>query len=68
MVRVPEAEPTTAGEKLTEMMQLEPAAIGPVQVFVWLNGPVTVTAVTCMGPVPLSSKVTVRAALVVPIT
>jgi hypothetical protein len=45
-----------------------PGASAFAQVLVWLNGPVSVTPVTCKGPVPLLCTVMLRAVLVVPST
>ena len=49
MVRTPEAEPAATGENTTEMVQEPAGAMLPLQVLVWLNGPVTATLVTCRG-------------------
>ena len=40
----------------------------PLQVLVWLKGPVTATFVICSGPVPELCTVTLRAVLEVPMT
>ena len=68
IVTLPEAVPTTVGAKETWMVHDPPAAIGPLQLLVWLNGAVATTFETCSGPVPLLSTVMVRALLVVPAT
>lgn len=68
MVRTPEAEPTTVGEKMIEIVHDAAGAMLPLQVLVWLNGPVTATFVTWSGPVPELSTVTFFAVLEVPMT
>lgn len=45
IVRIPEAEPATVGEKMTAMLHVAAGAMLPLQLFVWLNGPVTATLV-----------------------
>jgi hypothetical protein len=68
IVRTSEAEPTTVGEKMTAMVHDAAGAMLPLQVFVWLNGPVTATLVTCRSPVPELCTVTFFAWLEVPMT
>ncbi len=69
MVTLPLALPLTAGEKVTEIVQEEPAATGAlVQLSVSLNGAVATILETCSGPVPVLCNVIVFAELVVPIT
>ena len=48
------------------MVQEEPAATLPPQVFVWLKGAVVVRLVICSGPVPVLFNVTFSLLLVVP--
>jgi hypothetical protein len=66
IVRTPEAEPATVGENTTAIVQDDVGVKAALQVFVWMNGPVTVTFVTCKGPVPLLCTVIFRAPLEVP--
>lgn len=66
IVSTPEAEPATSGENTTAMVHEAAGAMLPVQLFVWLNGPVTVIFVTCSGPVPELCSVMLRAVLEVP--
>jgi hypothetical protein len=68
IVRTPEAEPTAVGEKTTEMAQDAVGATSPLQLFVWVNGPVSATPVTCSGPVPELCTVTFFAVLEVPMS
>jgi hypothetical protein len=68
IVRTPEAEPTAVGEKTTEMVHDAAGAMLPLQVLVWMNGPVTATFVICSGPVPELCTVKLRAVLEVPMT
>jgi hypothetical protein len=46
----------------------EPGAMLPLQLCVWLNGPVIATLAPCNGPVPVLCSVIVLAVLVVPST
>ncbi len=66
IVTTPEAEPTTVGENTTAIVHEADGVMLPLQVLVWLKGPVTATLVTCKGPVPLLCTVMLRAALEVP--
>jgi hypothetical protein len=68
IVRTPETEPTTVGEKTTAMVHDAAGATLPLHVFVWLNGPVTATPVTWSGPVPELCTVTFFAVLEFPMT
>jgi hypothetical protein len=68
MVRTPEAEPTTVGEKTTAIVHVDAGAMLPLQLFVWVNGPVRAMLVICNGPVPVLCTVTLRAPLELPIT
>jgi len=68
IVSVPEAAPSAAGVNVTEIVHHEPAAMLPLQVLVWLNGPLALTLLTCSGPVPELLNVTLRALLVAPRT
>jgi hypothetical protein len=68
IVTLPETFPTTVGVNDTWMVHDVEGDIGPLQLLVWLNGPVVTTFETCRGPVPLLSTVMVRALLVVPAT
>ena len=65
---LPEAVPIAVGENDTWMVHEAPGTITPLQLLVWLNGPVAATFETCSDPVPLLRTVMVRAALVVPAT
>ena len=68
IVAVPEAEPTTVGANVTWMVHDAAGAMLPVQLFVWLNGAVTVMLAPCNGPVPVLCSVMFLAVLVVPAT
>jgi len=68
IVTLPEAAPTTVGANDTWMVHDALGVIGPLQLLVWLNGPVATTFVTCSTPVPLLRTVMVFAVLVVPAT
>jgi len=68
IVRTPEAEPTTAGEKVTAMVHDAAGAMLPLQLLVWVNGPVSAMPVICSGPVPELCTVTLLALLEFPIT
>ena len=65
-VRTPEAGPTTAGEKVRTMVHNAAGAMLPLQLFVCVNGPVSVTLVTRSGPVPELCTVTLLVLLEVP--
>jgi hypothetical protein len=66
IVRTPAAEPTTVGEKTTAMVHDAAGAMLPLQLFVWVNGPVIATLLTCSGPVPELCTVTLLALLELP--
>lgn len=66
IVRTPEAEPTTVGENTTAIVHEAAGSMLPLQLFVWVNGPVTATLATCSGPVPELCTVTLRTVLEVP--
>ena len=66
IVRTPEAGPTTIGEKMTAMVHDAAGAMLPMQLFVWVNVPVSATLVTCRGPVPELCTVTLFTLLEVP--
>jgi hypothetical protein len=68
IVTLPEAVPTTVGANDTWIVHDALGAIGPLQLLVWLNGPVATTFVICSTPVPLLRRVMVFAVLVVPAT
>jgi hypothetical protein len=61
IVTLPDAAPTTVGANDTWMVHDAAGAIGPLQLFVWLNGAVATTFETCSDPVPLLSTVMGRA-------
>jgi hypothetical protein len=68
IVMPPEAEPTATGVNVTCIVHDAPGVTAPLQLFVWLNGPVALAPEICSGPVPLLRTVIVRALLVVPTT
>jgi hypothetical protein len=68
ILTLPEAVPTATGANDTWMVHDALGAIGPLQLLVWLNGPVATTFVTCSTPVPLLRTVMVFAVPVVPTT
>ncbi len=65
--RVPLSVPRTVGVKVTLMEQLAPAAKEVPQLFVWLKSPVVLKPVIVSGAPPVFDKLTLCAALEVPI-
>lgn len=68
ILTLPEAVATATGVNDTWTVHDALGAIGPLQLLVWLNGPVATTFVTCSTPVPLLRTVMLFAVLVVPAT
>lgn len=66
IVRDPLIVPMTVGANFTEILQLFPARRGELQVLVWMKPAVAEILDTLSEPAPLLVRVTVLAALVVP--
>jgi hypothetical protein len=66
MLRVPVLVPAATGLKVTEMVQLAPAATELPQVLVWEKSPLAVTLEMVSEALPVSVRVTLCAALPVP--
>ena len=64
---VPVTVPFTAGVKVTEIVQLAPAASGDAQLFVWANGGLALMPEIVRLAVPELVRVTACAGLVVPL-
>lgn len=65
IARLPLADPGAVGVNVTETVQEAPAARVPRHVLVSANGAAVVTVCTCIGPVPVFCRVTLRGELVV---
>ena len=66
MLRVPVLVPPATGLKVTEMVQLAPALTVVPQVLVWEKSPLAVTLEMVSEALPVSVRVTLCAALLVP--